>query len=229
MKVGGEVVVGLGLAKAPEDHVQARIRERRERTPGSGRIRRLRVVDVADAAELADELDAVRDARERRERIRDRLVVDLCGPRGDRGRGGVLPVVRAGDPRLGRKLVVDTELAALARARDRVEPARQDGDVLAALVLEDAELRVGVALERPVAVEVVGLEVEQHGDPRDAGSRRPRAGRTRARRRSTCPAPRPTTRGQRATDVAGDLDRATGRAEDRAEELASSSSCRSSR
>ena len=62
--------------------------------------------------------------------------------------------------------VVGGELDASARARHLAEPARHDRGVLRDLVLEDPELRVAVRLEAAVAVEVVGLEVEQHGDAR---------------------------------------------------------------
>ena len=46
------------------------------------------------------------------------------------------------------------------------KPRGHDRGVAFALVLEDAELRVAVGLERAVPVEVVGLEIEQHGDAR---------------------------------------------------------------
>ena len=51
-----------------------------------------------------------------------------------------------------------------ADARNLAEPARDDGDVVRALVLEDAELRGAVGLEVAVAVEVVGRQVEEDGD-----------------------------------------------------------------
>ena len=76
--------------------------------------------------------------------------------RGGGRRGGVLAVVRAADQRLGRQRVVGRELDPV-----EPEPARHD---LRARALEDAQLRVAVGLERAVAVEVVGLEVEQHRD-----------------------------------------------------------------
>ena len=47
-----------------------------------------------------------------------------------------------------------------------VEAARHDRVVGLRLVLEDPELRVPVGVDRAVPVEMVGLEVEQHGDPR---------------------------------------------------------------
>ena len=100
------------------------------------------------------------------------------------------------------------------------KPARDDGDVLGRLVLEDAELGGPVGVEVAVAVEVVGRHVEEHGDARpelvdvlelearqladDPGVLRDRAVET----------------GQRAADVAGDRDRLAGRAEDLAQELA---------
>ena len=84
------------------------------------------------------------------------VVVDAGGARGGRRGGGVLAVVRAGDARLGGQRVVGGELDAV-----EPEPARHD---LRARALEDAELRVAVRLEGAVPVEVVGLEVEEHGD-----------------------------------------------------------------
>ena len=177
--------VRLALAPPAEDDVQPRVRERRERAQRRGDVRRLGVVDVAHAAELANQLDPMRDAREGRERVGDRVVGDACGTRRGRRRRGVLAVVAPGDARLGGERVVGGELDTPRRARHVAEPARHDGDVVAGLPLEDPELRVRVALERAVAVEVVGLEVQQDGDLGVAACGRPRAGTTRARRRST--------------------------------------------
>ena len=58
------------------------------------------------------------------------------------------------------------ELDPAGMPRDLAEAARDDRRVRFGLVLEDAELGIAVALERAVPVEVVGLEVEQHGDAR---------------------------------------------------------------
>jgi hypothetical protein len=106
----------------------------------------------------------VLDAGEGAERLGDRGLVRAGRARRGRGGGGVLAVVRAGDQRLRRERVVGRELDATRRARDLAEAARDDGDVRLRLVLEDAQLRRAVRLERAVAVEVVGLEVEQDGD-----------------------------------------------------------------
>ena len=134
------------------------VRVRRERAPRRGDVRRLRVVDEAHAGRLADGLEPVRHAGERAQRLGDRVVADPGRARG-RGRGGgVLAVVRAADQRLGRQRVVGRELDPV-----EPEPARHD---LRPRALEDAQLRVAVVLERVVAVEVIGLEVEQHRDRR---------------------------------------------------------------
>ena len=105
------------------------------------------------------------------------------------------------------------------------EPARHDRRARA---LEDAELRVAVRLERAVAVEMVGLEVEQDGDVARERRARPRAESSRARRRPCVPGldlQRDVRQG--APDVAGDLDLPAGGAEDRRRGARSSSSCRS--
>ena len=68
------------------------------------------------------------------------------------------------DARLGRKRVIGVELDAAAEARHGREPAGDDGGVVLGLVLEDPQLRIPVGLDRAVAVEVVGLEVDEHGD-----------------------------------------------------------------
>ena len=90
----------------------------------------------------------------------------------------------------------------------------------AGLTLEHPELRVAVRLEGPVAVEVVGLEIEE-----DADARLQRMHVLELERGELADDPRVVgdradERRQRATDVAGDLDRPPGGTEDRAEELA---------
>src|SRR4051812_31067952 len=83
--------------------------------------------------------------------------------------------------------------------------------------LEDPQLDVAVALERPVAVEVGGLEGQEHGDLElqlvDV---------LELEGRELADDPRVVRRlhaRQRTPDVAGDRDRASGGTEDRAEEL----------
>ena len=109
---GGQRVVRLRLPAAAEDHVLAAARERRERAKRCSRVRRLGVVDVEDTVDRRDLLDAVLDPGEGPEGLGDRRIGDpdraCCGGRGR----GVLPVVGAGDPRLGRQLVVGGELHA---------------------------------------------------------------------------------------------------------------------
>ena len=89
-----------------------------------------------------------------------------CSPGGSRRGGGVLAVVRTGDARLGRQRVVAAELDAAPVARHRREAARDDRDVVRALVLEDAELRRAVGVEVAVAVQMVRGDVEENGDVR---------------------------------------------------------------
>src|SRR5439155_8058602 len=95
------------------------------------------------------------------------------------------------------------------------EAARHD---LASRTLEDAQLRVAVALERPVAVEVIGLEIEQHGD-----LERELVDVLELERRQLTDDPRVLRRvhpAQRPTDVARDDRVASRGAKDRAQQLA---------
>ena len=96
------------------------------------------------------------------------------------------------------------------------EAARDDLRVCA---LEDAELRVPVGLEGSVPVEMVRLEVEED---RDVAGEQVHVLELEARQLAHDPRVRGclfSRVGQRSPDVAGDLDRATGRAQDRAEQL----------
>ena len=97
----------------------------REPPPGGRHVRRLRVVDIAHARHLADRLQPMGDPRERSQPVGDRLVVDPRLPRGHGRRGGVLPVVRAPDQRLGRQRVVRTELDPVQpQPRGTTQPGR---------------------------------------------------------------------------------------------------------
>src|SRR6266540_4014411 len=86
--------------------------------------------------------------------------------RGGRRSSGVLAVVRSRKERLGGQFVPGLELDVHGPAWNRSEVPRDDGDVRLGLVLEDTELRGAVVVVACVPVEVVGLEVEQHGDAR---------------------------------------------------------------
>ena len=157
--------VALALAAPAENDVQRRV-VGRDGAPGRSGVRRLRVVHVAHAVRLGDRLQAMGDAREGLEALRRcaRRRSRARAPRPSpprRSRGCARPgcaARRAADRRL--------ELDPRAHARNVVEAARNDRGVAFALVLEDPELRVAVGLERAVPVEVVGLEIEEHGDPR---------------------------------------------------------------
>ena len=99
--------------------------------------------------QLAHEFEPVRHTFERAQRVGDR-VIGKAGrtSRSSRG-GGVRAIVCTGHARLCRQRVV------------RGEVLRTD---LRLRALEDAQLRVAIGLERPMPVEMVGLEVEQDCD-----------------------------------------------------------------
>ncbi|MCZ7587592.1 MAG: hypothetical protein M5U27_01740 [Gaiella sp.] len=122
------------------------------------------------------------------------------------------------DARLGRKLVVAGELHATGGARNGGEPARHDRDVVRPLTLEGAELRSGVRVERPVTVEVVGLDVREDGDPRSQ-----RVDVLELERRQLADDPRLVgdfagQRGERSADVPRHLHVPSRRFEDRAQQ-----------
>src|SRR5919198_5729871 len=146
----------LALARTAEDQVDRLVLVGCECSERGGDVGRLRVVHVANAVELAHELEPVRYAWEGAEGFGDLLVRDPSGARCGGCGGGVLAVVDASDQWLGGQRIVGGELAAV-----EAEVLRDD---LGAGAFEDAELRVAVGLEGAVAVEVVGLEVEEHGD-----------------------------------------------------------------
>ena len=130
---------------------------RGERAARRGDVRRLRVVDVAHAVALADELEPVRHAGERAQRL------------GDRARRRCRRRARPPSPRRRSRGCARRGSAARPAARRRPRTRSPSspsprGHDLRARALEDAQLRVAVGLERAVAVEVVGLEVEQHRD-----------------------------------------------------------------
>ena len=129
----------------------------RERASRGGDVGRLRVVDVAHAAPLADELEAVRHARERRAAPAAMSASAIPAAR-------AAAVAAAAFSRLcAPRISGSAGSSSSAENSIAVEPeaARHD---LRARALEDAQLRVAVRLERAVPVEVVRLEVEQHGD-----------------------------------------------------------------
>ncbi len=194
---------------------------RGERAASSGRVGRLRVVDVLDAADLAHELEAVLDSRKRAQRLGDRIICDSDRPGRRRGRRRVLAVVVAGDQRLGGKRIVEAKLLAppLAGNLD-LEASRHDGDIVRLLVFEDPDLRLDVAFERPVPVEVVGLDVQEHGDPRPELVH---VLELEARQLAHDPRAlleQPVERGERAADVPCHDNVAARRAHDRPQQLA---------
>ena len=74
--------------------------------------------------------------------------------------------MRSGDQRLGGKVVGGLEHDPPRVTGHVVEAARDDRDVGFLLVLEDPELGRAVGVDRSVPVEMVRLEIEEHGDPR---------------------------------------------------------------
>jgi hypothetical protein len=92
----------------------------------------------------------------RQQRFRNRVVADSDGARRSRCSSCILTVVDAADARLGRQRIV-------GRKRDpfEAETAWNDFDPRP---FEDAQLRATVCLEAAVTIEMVRLEVQQHGD-----------------------------------------------------------------
>ena len=138
------------------------------------------------------------DAGEGAQRRRDRRIVEAGGAGGGGRGGGVLAVVRARDERLGRQLVVRGELDAARSAGTGPKPRGTTATSSAVWFSKIRSFAARYASKSAVAVEMVGLEVEQHGDPRPGARRRPRAGSSRARRRSS----RPPRRRRRARSAA---------------------------
>jgi hypothetical protein len=195
-------------------------RIRGDAATGSGRVGGLRIVDEADTLDVADELEAVLDAGERPQGLRDRVLFHAGGQRG-RGRcGGVLAVVSARNERLGRKLVVGSELDAVRASGDGAEATRDDGHVGFGLVLEDAQLGFAVGVVRAVTVEMIGLEVQQD---RNAWAQPMDVLELEARQLAHnpgVPVECAVEARQRTADVARDRDRPAVGTEHRAEQLA---------
>src|ERR671922_119351 len=164
-EIGGKLSVALVLSEPAEDDVERRVVRGDRAARGRG-VRGLGVVDEPHTADLGHLLEPVRHAGKAAQRLGDPFVVDARGPCGGRRGGGVLAVVRAGDARLGRKRIVRRELDPRASPGYVSEPARHDRDVVRLLVLKDPQLGVAVRLERAVAIEMVGLEVQEDGDSR---------------------------------------------------------------
>ncbi len=106
-----------------------------------------------------------------------------------------------------------------ARPGDRAESVGQDRGVVLGLLLEDAELRVRVPLEGAVAIEMIGLEVEQ-----DRDARTQRLDILELERGELAHDPRVGRDGthqgrERPPDIPGDLDRTAIRSEHLSEEL----------
>ena len=160
--------------------MHGRARERRQRDERRGDVRRLGVVDVEHAVHARDLLQAVLDAGERAQRLAHRVAVDPARQR-DRRRGrGVGAVVRpaqadvgVGDERLAVPPQMPGAVVELAAGPERHapraaaevldgDPGGRDRDVVVALAGEDLQLGGEVVLQRAVAVEVVGLDVEQY-------------------------------------------------------------------
>ena len=177
----GERRVVPALAAAAEDHVHA-ARERLEPGDRRGDVRGLRVVDVEDAVERRDLLQPVRDAGEAREPRADGVGGHPAGERHGRRRHRVEAVVGPAQPDLlerdqalrvppqralaggepGRRTGPEPDALGLPRQPAGRELLRRHGDRAGRLAGEDLELGGAVGVERPVAVEMVLGEVEQH-------------------------------------------------------------------
>ena len=194
--------------------------ERGERDERRGDVRGLRVVHVEDAVDAVDLLEPVLDAGERREA---RARIDAAGQRDGCGRGGVGEVVRPAQPDLDPLPLVHERAVADLQRRHPAGRAghvdRRERDVLGTLTREGLELGVAVGLQRAVAVEVVGLEVQQD---RRLGRERQRVLELEGGRLADDGRAVQVLAGQRRVggpDVADDPDRHARRAVDRAEQL----------
>ena len=194
--------------------------ERGERDERRGDVRGLRVVHVEDAVDAVDLLEPVLDAGERREA---RARIDAAGQRDRGGRGGVGEVVRPAQPDLDPLPLVHERAVADLQRRHPAGRAghvdRRERDVLGTLTREGLELGVAVGLQRAVAVEVVGLEVQQD---RRLGRERQRVLELEGGRLADDGRAVQVLAGQRRVggpDVADDPDRLPGRPVDRAEQL----------
>ena len=215
----------LVLADPPEDEVHRR-GEARQRDKRRRDVRRLRVVDVEHPRNTRDLLEPVLDPGEAAQRRPHRIGLDPARERDRRRRRRVEAVVRATQADLvvrDQRLLVPPQIARavveLAAGPERHAPRaaaevvhgqihRRDRDIVVALACEHPQLRAGVVLERAVAVEVVGLQVEQDralgcevdgvlelkraalADD-DRLRREAPARRTRSAHRRRCPRPRP--------------------------------------
>ena len=215
---GSKGRVRLVLSATAQDHVESFVWEGGKCAQRGGDIRRLRVVDEAHAADRRHVLDAMLDAAEAPQRTRNVFVGDADRARCERRRGGVLAVVQPRYRRLGGQRIVGRELDPPGSTGNRPESAGNDRDVVLGLEPEQPELRLGVRLLVAVAIEVIRLEVHQHGDARmedlhvielkDADlADDPRVGLDAADERA-----------QRAADVPGDRDRASAGAQDLTQE-----------
>jgi len=147
-------------------------RERAQRDERRPDVRRLGVVDVEDAVALPHLLEAVGDAREGPQRRHDRGRVDAArqGHRRGRRRVGVVvgaaqaDLVRAHERQAGppQRAVTDLRGREATGGPGHGDVLGRHRDVLRALAREDAQLGRRVGLERPVTVEVVLRDVQQH-------------------------------------------------------------------
>ncbi len=151
---------------------------RLESGDGRGDVRRLGVVDEAHAVDLGDDLEAVREPAKALESGPDRAGLQAHRRRRRDGRQRVAPAVGPGKREVGRvdqcrgRLGVDAnglapQPAPLERRLTRVV----DREILWDLAREDPQLRLGVVIEAPVAVEVVGGDVQEHRALRGEGAR----------------------------------------------------------
>ena len=173
-----------------------------------GDVRRLRVVDEPNAVVLRDQLEPVRHPG----KVRSASAIAASSIPAARAAA----VAAAAFSRLCAPTISGSAGSGSSAANStprQPHPARDD---LHLRCVEDPELRRAIRLERQMAVEVVGLEVQQDGDVDAEPARVLELEATRALRRSS--RPRRSTAERRA-DVSRHRDVAAGGAEDRAEQL----------
>jgi hypothetical protein len=174
-----------------EDH---RPGERLDASCRGADVRRLRVVEPCDPAALGDARQPVRQgldlvdrrlhrrglrAREPRDRDRGEDVLDVVAAREPRPAEGVALLGRVGQPERGEPLAGEGSAGHRARAERHDARAHAGGRapclrvvavhdrvVVRLLRREDPRLRLAVLGERPVAVQVIGRDVQETRDAR---------------------------------------------------------------
>ena len=242
----GEGPEVLPLALAPGDQ-HDRLAETLEGPDRRGDVGALRVVEEGHAPDVAHELDAVGDAAKDADAATDRVRGHAGPERPRRRRQDVLDVVRAAQRDLGERadlLGVAVQLGhdptipyegAVVERREPAEPEHvghgplgeapgdlvvpvQHGAVGGRLVLEDPRLGPQVGGKALMAVEMVGRDVQYHGDPRAKRLDRLELEARRLRHHNAVGREGQRVGGERRADVPADEHRARLLPEERAEQ-----------